>query len=1651
MKRTSIFAIAGIAAASLIAAVSSAQEFSKPVIVGGDQSNATPVEKQASDAISLQFFSHPKTQAAVNFMDDTGKIQFPGMQDVYVGDIVGTPGFVFNGDVLTIQANSEMLDHPDARIQPTVSPLNGLGPDDLRLNFPGLNLTIGLDLQVGSDDQRSHRIVIGDVRDETQTPDETMALFGLQDALEAGLIGDADEVLPYEAPLYPASIIYEPVKKPFKWCIVPNFKLPWAGYGDACKTLPNYPSGALSNNEYGEVFLYDMADVGNGFVAPSYDPLLVNTNSALYMKAILPGPIPIEAGHPYTHDLKYAYYSPLAMFRKVNDAGSARYRFSGYTSWDMPFYNGTAVILNPKEWFLPKWNLWSFIFTNWILPTATNPVAVEAVDMRGASSWQECANPQQCLDQMLAEGHPDTDVAVAYQTTFFDLDKMVSDIFGRPAVFGDGAYHPLNDLLVTGCDGGQGTACPNEAKLDATVFPDRILSLMLMWKQENQWQQGGPTGPYTNMNPSHVFEPSNDFAALIGPGVYDTAVLTDNAKDAAKRKERVLVPSEFGGAADQALIYDVNMDNPQVWFKAMYADFTGGVGATGGEVKCDQVTEYKKTPFHRPDLVRIDRPQGQGNSVFVPYQIRSGDLDGNACEDFIVTWRGKNVIDQNTLIKFDDGAGNMFSNRVTIVLRSDQGGKCALTPAANYPAGIPQYIEIPVTAGMTQAPQVASAAIGDFDGDLKNDIVAGNQISENFNGENTAVAYVFKQGKSFSTIACGTSMNDDCERIRVGAKTGAGLPGVAMITADRTKGIGLDAIAQINGLPLMLPKIGCPNKDPTAVGSIFETYVSLFTNFMAQWAYNNPKLQDVFEHKLPFVDDPNAASPLPLPERCVQQEYCGEQTSKFTSSPSTSYIPLLKNDPCCDCNAYNNGPVDWQTHCGDYLQAYGKKFSCQLYNYAMTNHCAQVAQKEIPFIDRQNRDLAQAGEGADAASNWKADMVVSDDRHAIANAAKLEQVDLMVQAPKMYQESNESMMLALDLPLSQLLGDWIESTFTAAPGEAKQIADAIRSDQGMKDTDRVLNSMISKAGIVGPPLSAEELFLKPVAGAFRASTDMQPQQQLAAGCSLIASVNLPGGTKFVAGGNCGNGQSDQGEQCGEPTLSCWPGLQCVDCKCVVPPPIMNYKVKLPKGIAPQPREMTTVVRKVPPMCNGDRIKNDPAPADCDTGVPWMQPQLTPQELTDLLKTQCTDATQGAPIACEMATCKCVYEQTACAAKKGQPGVQCTQSNDCQQGQICDVNCQCQTTGQGPGPGPLPGPLPSAANPCTVHCLKYSSDDIKAMYEKINAEARQWINEVLPAGQTYDGDLFCEPEMPFVGMVGVAAGSAPNVAASDLSLSLSYAGETVNAQNQLPYSWIQQSGSVPDKIGQYMEFTTVTKDDAFRLAPLPSTQPNAQIVKAQIMKALVVPDISAGVRDLSNADVSYQTDGTQDTNGMYKLRTYSALPGQTVTIQGPNGPSAQTVEPMTELPAGTALTIHELTYTLSPLCGPYTAVEGFRPDICKNIEDQQRDPAALKAAIQENIKAGKGICDGALVGLPFEANARYEMRLDQNIFVPKGQEAKTVTMYLTNNAGGPSQWGMGSGGCKCNLSSGASALQSALPAILVVIVPLFGIAIRRKKK
>lgn len=1546
MKRTIIFIIA-VFAATLIAASASAQEFLKPILVGGDATDQN--DKTQTRATHLMPFVHPANPNAKNFADPSGKVPLPnGQGNFYVDDVAATPGSAASQFNNVIQPNSPMLDHPDVRVQgSTLSPLNGIGPSDFDWNTDGFRLILGVDLQFSNvNNKADSHLFLGDIRKEDPTdvapnPDETNILFTMYDALVPGVIGSADlSVTPY-VDVYPSPVKNDETE--FKWCVAPQIAMPWKGWDSSCSTSIKQTSIGQTRYSKDNVFLYGLADIGNGIVSASYDPILVGMRHELYGKIDVVTSPPasdektkILSTGPKDYYL-YPYYSPLVFFRNVEEGNSHRYRFTGYSSWYMPTFDSTKP---PAD----QLNIWPFIYTNWIVPVATNPISVRAIDAHGASSWRNCPDKEACL-----KDHPDTDLSVAYQTTLFDLTKPVYDLFGRPAVNSD-YVQKMGEILGT-CE--DPPTCTQFTPLKPSQFPDNVVSLVLTWRQKNKWAQGADNQDYVNSNPSHVFEPMPR-AAIVGPGVYDTVVLTDFANDQQKRNQHVIVPSSvLGVSSGTAYLYDINKDNKKIYFKEIKAEVKnfGGIGKVCGEVP----TNYNPTPFVLPDLISLQSQNGN----FVPYQMRGGNLDGDDCEDLIVTWRGKNTIndpDHQDHVKFDNGSGQRFSNTVTIVLRrEDAAGKCELTDAANY-NGIPTSISIPLSG--LKKPEIASAAIGDFDGDTVNDIIAGDLNAEaELGGQPTAYAYLFKGFAKFSMP----------RPIQVGVHSGNGAIGVGMIEADRTQ-TGPDVMMQINGLPLMLPEIGCPNyddaNDKTKVASIFETYVSELTDMMALWAYQFKP--DLFNKVAPFM---RKTGDTLVSQRCVANGDTYYNTTNVCVKNGV-ILPLYEEDPCCtNCKS---SPA-----CSEYLMRYGSKFSCAVYNYAKGN-C---------FTDN-----------SPPLCTWNP-------------------------PPKL-------------VPLREQL----KTTANAIFGNNTYDA-IIEADPNLKRTENILNGMLNfnkndavcyYENLIGPPTSLEDYFERYIKLGYLASVTLKPPQAPPGNCSLIVPSNAAADVKFM-----------------ELINSSFSKIKNWLVDLIVPPadaggPLPTVpdisKIPLPKGtFMPGHREITAVVLKPGPDCNRDGKKD--STEECDTA------NMTASEKKNSLAQWCTNAAAGIPIACEMAHCTCVYEQQSCKEKMknrftivpgpsvpvaiAEPAIDCAKTTDCAQGQICDVDCKCQ------GLGTLPVEPSASGDTCSTHCMQYSSDSAKEMYDKLNADMNSFKAEL---GVVDDSDTFCEPAQPIIMLCQIAGATAKDLTAAQISAQLT--GTPIYAQNRLPYSFRQLKGPVPDIAladRTYLGFTPFPEGQKLRLLPVEGTT-----TSGQVLKSVIVPDIAADATPVTVNSITAGPTGAQVVNNMYFELYSSANPGETITWQTASGKASKAITPSPG-PSGVSTMFDQITYTLSYPCASWTGVEGYEG--CPPIEERHRELSVFKDELKANIAAGMSWPE-AMRQTSFDSGSNYSFNLVQQVYTNKGEAPKVLSLDAGVIAGLDLE--QGQGGCgKCNLSQSALTLDSMLPAILVILAPVFGIALRRK--
>jgi|GEM_PF-4176848 len=1583
--------------------------FSKPIVIGGEN----PSQPTTTRAMTLEFIGHPRTEGAVKFTSEDGAIELEGLS-TKVSDVVAAPGYA-GGE--TVQSNSAMIEMLGPNpVLGGITPLNGIGTDDYLILGPsGEYARLGLNYALrGDNNVAAGRLTLADIRVEEGSefyestlgvdPLETFMLEGNQ----AVIVADATASPPYDGGEYPAAVIDS--TQSFQYCLAPRQDMPWVGF-QGCEV-------PISDNEYDEVIFYDVADVGNGLVAPAYDPFLVYTDRQWYIE-IDDKVNPKQEAVSYADHGSTVYFSPLALFRKVGTEPNAKYRFSGYTSFELPMWKAGW----PKNRVM-----WPYILTNWVMPVALNPIAIEAIDMGGASSWKPLLKPASALDSPADTDHPDTDVIVAYRNALLDLDATVLGARARPAVLEVGptatGHKTYRDIVGVCSD----MACTSIASdLTNDVFPEGTFSVAVFWMQMYEWLEEETVGEYINMNPSHVFEPV-PLSAMIGPNTYDMAVLTDFPDDATgKRRQYALVPSGYyDDASDTGIVYVIHAQNKRLGFKSLWA-----LDMTSSPASCQQM-KYKDpqpTALIVPDVLRIERPA----AGYVPYQVETGNLDGDMCEDFLITWRAKGVVadaSNDGFVKFDDGDGRMFSNTVTVGFRKEQGGACPALSDIEF-----MRIEVPAS-GEAGLPQVASATIGRFlsegepgyQAEGMADIVAGNAVPENNgDGSYSAYAYLFKGSAGYTTLP------QDMERFRVGFDAANDLDdaaGVALLEADTSKD-GPDALSQIVGRPLMLPEIGCPNysggSDMT-VASVYETYLSINANLISLKMTTDPATSSMYEVSLPFRD--NAYHPLPIGctkpapqlEPCVVQ-YEGE----------TYHLPFFAGDECCIAPCQNGMTLSEfeATDCYEFLSspppyAY---FSCELavytyYAWPMT--CAMTS--EAPSeSDGMMADSDDSGKGSDRdtdfAFTWRPDVVVGYDGHAIAVASELRLV-----ADATFSRNASNFSNARQLParpaftFEGIFENFVDKNLDGDDQAKLALSNVFRSPEvralvGEFQEDLAIRT--KPDGLFGPPMSFDDIFLIPIyQNAFVATSQVQTSnlkdsagglRSLAAGCSLV-------------GGN--DAQVDAGRA--------WER-------------IVNAMTTLVDRVT------DLFVADVDAQVCGNNIHE--AGEECDFSY----------SLSDgcPIETQCLN--DSSPNAC---TCGLLQPSGICGDGVVNSPEQCDAPNSlmpCGAGMKC-VNCQCVTAAvqtpksivgelKIPKGGVMPGhremtvvlrrlvPAPTSGlpggggegllnNDCIIQCATFPDEVSAEKYKQLNDEIRQITGRM--------DDFVCPPQQGVTVLCRVDSASAPELSESDLSLSL--AGTPVQGPgNVRPYSVVQSGGSefIDETTLEYLTFETV--DSPILLVPL----------EGEGVAAQVIPDIasSIGATPMAATSVMGSNEGTIVVNNMYSHRVLAAGTGDGVGLELSEQPD--------DLVPGTSVTLHEIKFR-AVNTGAYWSGIGGQEGLA-NVEDRI-DWAGVKAMMQERVGSLGGSTPRASIyvddSYPVVPNQRYGFTLYQDKYASAGQTPESVEVPFGFIVGEPTMQATG-GGCGCFVSSVGPTAGSVLPLALAMLVPFGGIAygrfIRRRRR
>ncbi|MBI4126991.1 MAG: hypothetical protein HY465_05805, partial [Deltaproteobacteria bacterium] len=526
--------------------------------------------------------------------------------------------------------------------------------------------------------------------------------------------------------------------------------------------------------------------------------------------------------------------------------------------------------------------------------------------------------------------------------------------------------------------------------------------------------------------------------------------------------------------------------------------------------------------------------------------------------------------------------------------------------------------------------------------------------------------------------------------------------------------------------------------------------------------------------------------------------------------------------------------------------------------------------------------------------------------------------------------------------------------------------------------------------------------------------------------------------------------------CADPT----DGLTAEECAV----PVVPTPPRLPRGqVMPGKREITVVVnkraREIPPDI----------PPGCSEGV-----RPIPAGLECTLHSDCGEG-NFCGIDCE---CRDIPgdppDPHMCGAGPLDAGEQCNRDNACALGQICDINCQCVAGPTGPtgpagpigpiGPGEPPGgPVASITSndQCVWRVKGFSSDETRRLYTKLSDDIR--------AIRKGSNDYFAEREYSSVEAVCCfAGGAAPNVAAGQLSLSLSGSPRPDAEGNMRPFAIIQERGPALEDFTASIWRTTEPHviDEATLIHPV-STAPSLSAAGGDLLPDLAAPELfrERVVPMTSQYAVNAVTLASRTTviNNVFSHRAQAVGAGQNLSlssdfsVQLPGAATANQagIDPQLAQ-AGAGYACHVVSFKIAPdRANVFGIAGGGEGDKQWYIENRQFDFDALKAELQARCAskelAGQACTDDELKDLPWDAYSTYQFEVVQAKYQSvaalststEEQGSASVTVFT----GRPSGVDVG-GACKCDLTITTPQPLGLVFLMLFAIIPFAGLVVLR---
>ncbi len=854
-----------------------------------------------SNATNLHFFDfHPTYFGHMyNFRSSNQMVDVAGVEPFKINDLMAVPGT--NMDMSLATADDAVHFFPGR--QSLVGSAFGMSPDNIIFPMPGIgDVTVDYDFEMRlSDNTLGYSLTIADIRKSQRAvsdPDNSNDLW-------EGIIADSSYAMLDGSEVLPG--IVQSSEQSFQWCATPtqnhsNWMIPSFGYNcDVDKQI---------GEAIDQPLMYDMAfNARTGVViAPLYDPLLVSVVSSYRMG---------DNNWSNLSAHESALSSPLAIFK--TDEGQKRLKFLGYTSFEgvdpTTYSEDMQRNVTLANSITADRALYNILHSFPEMPTAANPIAIEQLTVNQSSYF-----------------------AVLHQNTLLRMSDHVRNYYGYPLVYRKllpqsgrlGEIRRWAETLMT--KHGNTYQLLKVNNMYRTWFPSGIVNPIFLW-QDNV--SAFKNDAFEWNNPSDLFKARHVFFVDSGndqtgdPSQYDMAVMTDYLPTG--NKQYILVPSYQDDTRDGARIFIIDPSDRESTQLYLAGEFLSDVG-----------NKLIKLPISLPQgVLSFDAPDG-----FVPYEVSSANLDGDICADIVVTWRGKHIIqdDANGAI-FDDGQGHMFANGFSILYRHPQAGAqtCSLSEKTMHdPYLITLYPDNPV---QNRKVQIASVDLGDMDANGSTDILVGNVIPELMpNNEYAGFSYVFYTSPSaYSTAIIEHSPYVEVtglglHRVRAGFSSSeekSDVWGPGKVSIDQN-GNHKKSFAQINGLPLMLPNIGCNAFDDRNAGeevlSVYESMEAI-EHFMRMDAVRNDVHLPV---QLDSLDNQNR----PVPVRCRDShiEPCSIQMDSKVMFPRN--VPGVMPERLTMILPMN------QESCNQFDTNQGK--SCAMCNLLCDGNCRQSGEPLMP-------------------------------------------------------------------------------------------------------------------------------------------------------------------------------------------------------------------------------------------------------------------------------------------------------------------------------------------------------------------------------------------------------------------------------------------------------------------------------------------------------------------------------------------------------------------------------------------------------------------------------------------------------------------------------------------------------------------------------